>query len=328
MLIRRYEKGDETAIIRLFQKVFKKELPLEVWKWKYQGGTGAPESKIFVAVDNNTVVGHVAVLIFPAIHNSIETNLGLRVDTMVDPEYRGQGLYQRLTNTLITELKETRTDVSYLYGLPAEKAKHVLLHSTEADYLGDLTRKIKINLIKKNKRFYQYAQSGRVLEEINWFDERFNHFEKKKHFLEGITLKRSQDFLNWRYVNNPLNNYKAFAISEDGQIKGYTVLKIGAKKILNKEIFVGFIVDWNLLDEEDAATFKELLQTANNYLYKAIFIQIWEPASPCINNLLKKDLYINKKENINSLVIHNNKENAAKTSFSDWILKMGDVDSF
>lgn len=328
MLIRKYEKGDEAGIMTLFHKVFNKELPLKVWQWKYNGEMEAQESKIFVAVENETVVGHVAVLIFPARYNNKNTNAGLRVDTMVDPEYRGQGLYQKLTNMLLKEVKEQRKDISFLYGLPAERAKNVLLKSTGAEHLGDVTRKVKVNLIKKNKCSYRSPDRGEVLEEIRWFDDRFDQFEQEKEGPEAVTLRKNHHFLNWRYITNPLNEYKIFAISGFGQIKGYVVLKMEVKKIFNKRVSVGFIVDWNVSKNEDTATFEKLLEITDSYFKKALFIQIWQPASPAINNVLKNHLYINKKETINPLVVHSNKENADEMNFSDWEVKMGDVDSF
>lgn len=328
MLIRKYERGDEAGIITLFRKVFGKELPLKVWQWKYSDESEARESKIFVAVENETVVGHVAVLIFPARYNNKNINVALRIDTMVDPEYRGRGLYQRLTNMLLKDVKEHRKDISFLYGLPAEKAKHVLVKSTGAEHLGDLTRKIKVNLIKKNKCSYRSPDRGEVLEEIHWFDDRFDQFEQGKEDPEAVTLRKNHHFLNWRYIINPSNEYKIFAISEFNRIKGYVVLKMEVKKIFNKRVFVGFIVDWNVLKNEDTYTFEKLLNITDSYLKQALFIQVWEPANPTLNNVLKKHLYINKRETINPLVVHSNNDNTAGMNFSDWGVKMGDVDSF
>ena len=74
----------------LFQKVFKKKISEEFWKWRY-GVFGKPIAGLLW--DEKKLVGHYMLSPIPMkIDDDIENAL-LAMSVMIDPDYQGKGIY-------------------------------------------------------------------------------------------------------------------------------------------------------------------------------------------------------------------------------------------
>src|SRR5690554_6031271 len=103
MGVRFYQPGDEEQINRLFTKVFQKERSLEEWKWKFVDKPGEMNPWILVFEENNQILGHISLWVNEAYINGQPQKIGVRIDTMVDPDARGKGIYRQLNNRMIDE---------------------------------------------------------------------------------------------------------------------------------------------------------------------------------------------------------------------------------
>ncbi len=92
----RYQPGDETAILELFQTVFGKSRSLEHWRWQFRDNPyGGPFVSLARRVRDGAVVGSYSVM-------PIQLNLVGRpvlacqsVDTAVHPDFRGQRIFEK-----------------------------------------------------------------------------------------------------------------------------------------------------------------------------------------------------------------------------------------
>ena len=92
------------------------------------------------------------------------------------------------------------------------------------------------------------------IETITRFDGRFDDLFKR--FTSGhkvITIKRSSEFLNWRYVDNPYRDYGIFAAVADGELVGYMVVATVTREDMGLTLLIGVTSDFLVLPGYEAA---------------------------------------------------------------------------
>jgi hypothetical protein len=125
-------------------------------------------------------------------------------------------------DTFIKIIKTQRLSKGYLLqSLPQTKGSKVINPI--------LTSKISLKVIdfivklrskeRRHKKMNKYS-----VETPKFFDERFDVFWKKAKNQFDIIGERSSTFLNWRYIESPLQEYKIFCIKDGKEnIEGYVV---------------------------------------------------------------------------------------------------------
>jgi len=233
---RDYREGDEEKIISLFGKVFGKNIDLDFWRWKYHTPFG--QGTIKLMFDGKELVGHYAVLPMALLINDEPVKACLSVDTMIHPDYRNQGLFTELANeTYQTVISK---GVRLVYGFPNGNSYHGFTKCLGWTGLGKV-----VMWQKEIDTLHNLKFNWRRIKRVNQFADDWN----TKY---AITVPRTKDFLNWRFVLNPRVHYAKFILSE-----GYCVLKIYERK--------GHIVDMVAHDE---AIMIELLHCAYDYFKK------------------------------------------------------------
>ena len=86
--------------------------------------------------------------------------------------------------------------------------------------------------------------------------EEFTILADEQRGRTGMCIQRSAEYLNWRYVNNPLTHYGFVTARRHGTLKGYAVWTETGKD--------AFVVD--LFGEHDAAVVRGLLGAVVSYL--------------------------------------------------------------
>ena len=121
----------------LFQKVFKKKISEEFWKWRY-GVFGKPIAGLLW--DEKKLVGHYMLSPIPMkIDEHIENAL-LAMSVMIDPDYQGKGslIDDSLTSFMPSKIKEIITNQTPMKRLtkPVDVANTVLfLCSNLSDFI-------------------------------------------------------------------------------------------------------------------------------------------------------------------------------------------------
>jgi hypothetical protein len=100
---------------------------------------------------------------------------------------------------------------------------------------------------KSKERHYKKAQKY-LVETPESFDDRFDLFWNRVKGQYNIVGERSSDFLNWRFAESPLQDYKIFCITDaKNNIMGYIVYYYNENRY--------YVVDMLFLDPNDILDF-------------------------------------------------------------------------
>lgn len=347
MAIRFYQPGDEAQIQELYTKVFKKDRSKKHWEWKFLDNPAEMNPFILVFEEDGNILGHISLWVADAYVMGEEAKISLRVDTMVDPDARGKGIYRQLNEHMLSEAK--KAGISYLYGFPAPKAKDLLIKYTTAIEVDNISRYMTIlnpinigigmlggvlSPLKPVGRLYQKWRLRRAmdvelpdgwkLEEAAEADARFDELSKATRTLKPVMLKRDAAYLNWRYKQHPDKDYTILALSKREDLKGFIVVKKEKTPLKKGEVTIGYIVDWLGIEEENI--WELLMHGALRHLQDTDMIQSWFFPETIAANVMEQNGF-REKDRPMPLVIHPLKETSLDKK-RDWWITQGDVDSF
>jgi hypothetical protein len=231
-------------IILLWKNNFP-HLPQERYDWIYQKN---PEGKAFswIAFESESGSSVGAVSLFPRKMKVMgrRVSVGIAGDFAVNQEHRGLNAALKLQRALVTS--RSQNGFEFIYGISNKKTEPVQLRVGYIK-LGKIERWAKLlksrNYLKPSSLHwllsrpldyvmrklsretrYQRSESYSV-QSIDFFDPRFDLFWEKASKQFKIIGERSREYLNWRYVKSPHQNYQVFSlIQKDNQeVLGYIV---------------------------------------------------------------------------------------------------------
>lgn len=275
--IREYKSGDEEGILDLFKKVFGVERSKNYWKWLYLENP-AEDPIIAISEDDEKITGQCTLLPTEMNIDGEKILAGQSIDTMVDSDYRGQGLHKALAERTYDIGRDK--GVKIRIGFPSQDAIRGLLGSIG----GSLTTEIPLYMnIRKLDNFLTavfkirplakiFAIPGIVLmkiihrekkikiekdyqiREINNFGEEFDKLSEEISQNGKIMSLRSSEFLNWRIKDHPQIDYKSIGAYLDEKLVGYIIIKSEIRTLKgNVKSKLGSIVDLIASDRDVAA---------------------------------------------------------------------------
>lgn len=292
--VQHYRLGDEHEIVQLLRLVFDgwphfdiKCNPVDHWRWKYLDN---PVGRIIctLAVSGGKIIGcfH-SPLLAVKIGDSIYL-CSQGADQAVHPDFRRMGIYTK-TREMAQKIRmeegvefhfsgsivQLMIDSSIRRGefrFPHEGEVFVRIHDVDehlrkmptGKYLlnkyGFLALRL-INRIINALKSSRPLKQGLAINEIERFDERINDFWEKISMKYHFIVKRTEDYLNWRYCDPRAGAFIVKLAEEDEEILGYSVLRINR---FVEDYPVGWLVDLlTLPDRPDAA--HALVQDAVKY---------------------------------------------------------------
>lgn len=278
LTIRLYKPGDEQGIVNLFKEIFKREMTLEEWRWKY---TGRGNKKVYSSVavnETNDVIAHYGGIPHRMIYHGKEI-YGLAIgDVMVHPQYRDFKLFRELA-ALVPE--EAAIDGFILgYGFPQER----LLRLSEK--LG-LYEKIE-DVFEANKEVRFHKNMNRLLYKffpMSYDDRRINKLWESVKDTFGLSVVRDREYLQWRYQKHPFFSYELWGLRKrwSRRLQGLAVLRKEEEKML----IIDFVVSDNL--------FSTLFQKIENYVFTIgkKKLSLWHPEY-LTDKLTELGFFINK----------------------------------
>lgn len=317
MTIRDGKQSDNASVQRLFKKVFNKEHSASYWEWKYRRPLSRPI--VLIWEEDETILGHIAVWVLPAYVKGQPAEIGLRIDTMVDPEARGKGIYRKLNQEMMKRAAEA--DIQMLYGFPSPMAQAPLLKYTAASHKTDIARWMMMFPLLSSAGKKKYG--GRV-ERITAFDSRFDTLAEALKGQAEVHIKKSAAFLNWRYQNHPVYSYITLGLFKEEKLKGFIVIKKEKKMIKKMPVNIGSIVDISAVEQKDADV---LLAHGAGKLKSCAAVQLWTLPGSKLETSLRK-LRFQKKDHPLPFVTHNLTHDASLDNPENWLIAQGDVDSF
>ena len=265
---RRYEPGDESQIIELLNLVFNGwphiDFPCEsidYWRWKYLGREEAP-LVIWIAEDKDQIIGclHALPIEFKGIEGHHKYAAGM--DYAVHPNYRGKGIGSQLSehiNPYLTSLgylftlsitgnpKLIKSMSKDHYPLPGKVLNYVWIDDVEKqlqEYPMDNPLIVKntykiLQTISKIGTEKPYSNDLFVKSATRFGDENNDFWETiEKEYC--FAIRRSSDYLNWKYCDPRVEGFQIGKVFEDGNLVGYIVFKANR---VNPEYPVGYIVE-------------------------------------------------------------------------------------
>ncbi|PKP16071.1 MAG: hypothetical protein CVU06_15365 [Bacteroidetes bacterium HGW-Bacteroidetes-22] len=216
MEIRPYKSGDESGILELFKKSFRKPLDIKFWKWRYLSSPTHKEPMISLMVDNDTIIGHYAVS--PVVMNFMGDKVlaGLSMTTMTHPDYGGRGIFPMLAKDLYTRIKD-QYHVRMVWGFPNLNSNYSFI--TKLGWR-DVGVQHMLSLAPQDHERIPRANYKLI--------ESFSEVHSSKLNGSGtdtISVSKSPAYLNWRYIENPANKY--YILNIDGfDSTDFVVIKI------------------------------------------------------------------------------------------------------
>jgi GNAT superfamily N-acetyltransferase len=231
-----------------FNQVYQTNRSIENFRWEFLNG---PFGKALytIAVDDSITTHTKIVGIQCAIPIELIGSKGKNVltakseDTLVDPSYRGQKIFERMYELLFSECK--KAGIQYLWGFtPAQKAferigfeipfkaeqallvfnpfkaytylKCLNVQNTVIDKLKIFSLSI-LSWIKGFRRYFVKLKGNDLLETSILNKNAF--FQSCYTNQEYFTLNETDQYLNWRINQNPFQNaYSNFQLHKNGKV--------------------------------------------------------------------------------------------------------------
>jgi hypothetical protein len=293
VIIRPFAPGDEEEIVRLLQSVFNGwphfDLgcpPLDHWHWKYDDNPLRSKS-VAVAESEERIIGcshgfHINVKIG---HRSLKAQQS--VDLAISEDFRGMGIYPKITAAKNEITKEKKVSLSYgLSTTPVvvrskikidqpqfpSQIRHmtrimdVEKHLLSSNPRNKLIKKIGYTSLRTLNRVENIAdvsarsgsESSLEIFEATTIDEKMEDLWNDVKDDYDFIVERDKDYMNWRYLDDRGGKYALRYASDGDKILGYTVLRVNRFKESYPE---GYIVDLlTPIDRIDVA--EELIKDA------------------------------------------------------------------
>lgn len=228
--VRRYQAGDEAAILELFARSFHAARDPEHWRWKYERNPSG-NGHISVALERSALVAHYAGYPVPfrlGGHDLVAHQIG---DTMTDSSIRhvGRGPTSLLGRTAL-HFYETFCEgqVAFNYGFNVSNIQKFSLRFLRSDRVEavayrhrDLTRD-PLPPLGRLERLGRGIQLELVREVSPEWDGLFA--SAQRHY--GFLVRRNSAYVRWRYLECPDVPYIVVGIRKWRQLVGWLVFRI------------------------------------------------------------------------------------------------------
>ena len=268
-IIKEYSDEYKEKVFNLRKAVYNETFDENEWNWKFKSG------KILIAVnDKDEVISLRPTIPIRLKFRDKTIKSGMNVDVMTHPDYRRMGLFSTLVNESFKMLKELGVPIIYTFpnnfSFPGYKKR------IKWRYVNSLPLLVKIlnprSFVKKyiknshlQKCFYPIADiftrlifisktklenRNLSIDQIGFFNKDFDLLWQKLSSQFEIAVIRDSKYLNWRYIERPGYDYKAFSAIEDGILNGYIVLREDTMSGLK----LGLVVDILASDSNTACS--------------------------------------------------------------------------
>jgi len=222
-ILRKFNKGDIEHFLDWRKLVARREKTKEYFEWESFNGPWGP-AETWLAVDGDTIVGQYSTQRYEAFYFGEKLMASLSFDTGTHPDYRRQGIFKTIGDHHFKE--EGLQNIHFSTGFPNENfwpgGKKFGWHAL-----------CLIPLLGSNKFFNINikASSSFEIKEIKKFDNEFKGFSENFKDQISIYLNRTQEYLNWRFVDKPNLKEKHYIYSKfkildkTGEMVSYLVIK-------------------------------------------------------------------------------------------------------
>ena len=311
-----YQIGDEEAICDLFHTVFK-GIPFscDYWNWRFRN---SPSGKgvISLSWNGSILASHYAVT--PVMFSILcEDHLNsLSGTTMTNPDYRGQGLFPLLAEDVYAHMKNA--GMIFVFGFPNFRSHRTIVKNLAWHDIYEIPFfRLELTSIKVAPE-----PNGNVIR-LNRFDDSFNGFwatARKNYPIIGF---RDKDQLNWRYIDNPVEDYSILANVSGSGLLGYAVYKQ-----YKDELQIVDILTAKTEPKEGLALVFEMIRLAIEM--KLNRVSMWLNLNTPLHRELEKFGFKNDAPitYFGARILNNIIPEEMAYNMNNWYLTMGDSDVF
>ncbi|MBM4146845.1 MAG: GNAT family N-acetyltransferase [Nitrospira sp.] len=229
-LIQKYSGENTDKILALFRLAFNKEATPEWFRWKYLHSPWG--SRGYMALDAKRVVAFYGGIRLQFIFQGKLLWAYQFCDVMTDPEYRARLISKTPFIVKLGEIFYRENPMDFAFGFPS--LRHARLQS--------------LRLGGEGNRFIQLYEKGRLKKHpVFWklkVDEGWELLDGKElhnfsaHSRRDILrFEKDEDYIRWRYINNPSNKYGLLVFKRLNRIRGYAVYKTEEESFHILEVF-------------------------------------------------------------------------------------------
>lgn len=317
--------GDVESIVELVKLCLgdKPTRTKEFWSWKHLKSPFG-SSYTMLAFDRDKLIGLRTFMKWQWIKNGVVYKCVRAVDTATHPGYQRQGIFSKLTYSLLEKMKEEMVD--FIFNTPNEKSMPGYL-KMRWELLGITRLHFKSTSISRliNNRFSSFEANNIKKEHdfnvTNKFAEIILNYIKLEH--NSFKKYLSIEYLKWRYYDIP---YYKYGLITDSSGKYSLIFRTNNRgSIRELRICDIFIIDINNnIINQLKKDIKGLLKQ-----YKCDVATVTCEESDPLFSVLKKSGFINVGEKGLNVVLRS--LNSEVDSFLDknqWCYSTGDIEIF
>jgi GNAT superfamily N-acetyltransferase len=301
-------KDEIGQLIKLFRVSFGGEISEKLWEWKYINNPITSLSpEVIVASDGGRIVGARPFLPVELWVKNERILAAQHCDTMVHPEFRNQGLFNRMGEYSLQYLKE-HNNCALSYGFPGPMSRAGFLKQgyrvvvplemmfRPINYRRIFSKKLKRDRLGRGlgyffdkviiKKKLPIMKADSI--EIEIFDSYVQELEAIDSLRKTTAIEyvRREKNLRWRFDQHPEHKYRYITAKIEGTLCGYAVISVQEQ---GNGLNYGMIIDY-LVKNEDLGYFGALIEKAMVEFTKTgcDLIMVWACSEPGFKEELRK----------------------------------------
>ncbi|MBM3986549.1 MAG: GNAT family N-acetyltransferase [Planctomycetes bacterium] len=299
--VARCSRADRAEQARLYAACFKKPLPSGGLEWRYDASPAGESVSLVARASDGLAISGYACSPRDALVGGDERTLatvGETGDVMTHPQWRKRGFFSRLDRAAMDEAR--RRGWALAFGLPNRRSAHIFLElgwerigsvrphlfvlradDTARDARGKDGRWKRWTTGFEQRRCARArntlgARAGTFhIERVERFDARATALARAVEPRFGFMVRRSAEYLNWRFLDTPSGLHRAFALLDGATLAAYVVVQVPRAGERS-----GFLVDVLARDEAGLAAaletgLTELARTGASVVEATALEQSW-----------------------------------------------------
>lgn len=270
-----------------------------------------------IAKEGTTIIGFQSFFYWPYLLNGTTINSYQSGNSLVHPDYRGKGIFQKLLNYL--DVHKDKLGIDMLIGFPIDQS------------VGSLIRNKWLNIFN----LQWFVKSGNPLsvllplnkKQLNKYFPDVESPDYSVNTSEFLKLSHAPAFNAWRATHYDSSNYFSFVYKTD---KDELVLKLktNIRKRVIKELIIGDIITTSYEPAFLSKAFDDFFKKVKK-IYCISIVSI--AYNPNADQRLSQALALNGFKKLNKQIYFCVKpftHNASFTDITKWMIYRGDIDTW
>lgn len=292
---------------QLYELCFNQKMTTQEARWRYLEHPKKDLFACFALDDGKLVASYSASPVELRINGEVKKAI-LSLNTMTHPDYTGRGLFVDLAKRVYKHAEEL--GYVLVFGFPNYISNRTFVSKLNWKDIYEIpTMELTINerLIKRLESTYDAVEEDSAFA-LNY--DSCNYGAQQK-----VAVEKNQNFLQWRYADNPVNNYKNFVVKHGKQVRSYVVVK-EYKERLN-------IIDYYFADNQDMELLISWCVIYGSQLGKTM-VTTWAKMGEKLHLLLEKMGFRNNYPitYIGASILGNAELDIF--NYQTWVVRMGD----